>query len=209
MSTAERKERERNRRRNEIIDAAEKLFFTKGYDSVTMDDIAVETELARGTLYLYFKNKEDIYVVIALRAAHILNRMFKECMNDRMTGIEKARTFSLTYSDFNRKYPGYYKAYYHSRLFNNENSPELEELRKIRVESFRMCVGAFAEGKNDGTVRDDIDPVKTTLIMMYSLQNAFEFTPAVGALSKNFGVKQEELIDYTINLIIRSATEIR
>jgi AcrR family transcriptional regulator len=206
MSTAERKERERIRRRNEIIDAAEKLFFTKGYENVTMDDIAVETELARGTLYLYFKNKEDIYVVIALRAAFILNRMFKECLRDGMTGIEKARTLSLTYSEFNQKYPGYYKAYYYSRLFTNENSSELEELRKIRVESFRMCAEAFAEGKSDGTVREDIDPVKTTLIMMYSLQNAFEYTPAVGALSKNFGVKQDELVDYTINLIIRSAS---
>ncbi len=61
MSTADRREREKEKRRNDIIDVAEKLIFSKGYENVTMDDIARETELARGTLYLYFKNKDGAY----------------------------------------------------------------------------------------------------------------------------------------------------
>ena len=56
MVTARRKEREKEQRRNEIVDAAEKLFFEKGYEGVSMDDVARDAELAKGTLYLYFKN---------------------------------------------------------------------------------------------------------------------------------------------------------
>jgi hypothetical protein len=60
MGVAERKEREKQQRRNDIIDAAEKLFFAKGHDNTTVDDIAKEAELSKGTVYLYFSSKEDL-----------------------------------------------------------------------------------------------------------------------------------------------------
>ncbi|MGN0712926.1 MAG: TetR/AcrR family transcriptional regulator [Anaerovoracaceae bacterium] len=47
-------------RRNEILDVAERLFCTKGYDSTSTNDILAEIGIARGTLYYHFKNKEDI-----------------------------------------------------------------------------------------------------------------------------------------------------
>lgn len=47
-------------RRNEILDTAEKLFVTKGYDHTSTSDILSEIGIARGTLYYHFKSKEDI-----------------------------------------------------------------------------------------------------------------------------------------------------
>lgn len=47
-------------RRNEILDAAEKLFGTKGYDATSTSDLLDELGIARGTLYYHFKSKEDI-----------------------------------------------------------------------------------------------------------------------------------------------------
>ena len=59
MGIAERKERERQQRREEIIKAAEEIFFSRGTESATMDEVAERAELSKGTLYLYFKSKED------------------------------------------------------------------------------------------------------------------------------------------------------
>lgn len=47
-------------RRKEILDVAERLFCTKGYDSASTNDILAEIGIARGTLYYHFKSKEDI-----------------------------------------------------------------------------------------------------------------------------------------------------
>lgn len=47
-------------RRNEILDAAEQLFVTKGFDKTSTNDILSEVGIARGTLYYHFKSKEDI-----------------------------------------------------------------------------------------------------------------------------------------------------
>ena len=60
MGIRERKEREKERRRQQITVAAKKVFSDKGFNRATMDDIANEAELSPGTLYLYFKNKEEL-----------------------------------------------------------------------------------------------------------------------------------------------------
>ena len=52
--------KEAAQRRNEILDVAERLFCTNGYDNTSTNDILVEIGIARGTLYYHFKNKEDI-----------------------------------------------------------------------------------------------------------------------------------------------------
>lgn len=52
--------KEAEERKNEILDAAERLFGTKGYDSTSTNDILDAVGIARGTLYYHFKSKEDI-----------------------------------------------------------------------------------------------------------------------------------------------------
>lgn len=52
--------KEAQERRNEILDAAEQLFCTKGFDNTSTNDILNEVRIARGTLYYHFKSKEDI-----------------------------------------------------------------------------------------------------------------------------------------------------
>jgi AcrR family transcriptional regulator len=60
MGIQERKERERGRRRQQIMIAAKRVFSFKGFNKATMEDIASEAELSPGTLYLYFKNKDEL-----------------------------------------------------------------------------------------------------------------------------------------------------
>ena len=57
MGIHERKEREKEHRRDEILNAAQKVFFEKGLQSATMDEIAEAAELSKGTLYLYYGSK--------------------------------------------------------------------------------------------------------------------------------------------------------
>lgn len=54
----------KHERHNEIIKAATDLFYDKSYHDVTMDDIAEEVGVAKGTLYLYFSSKEKLYLEI-------------------------------------------------------------------------------------------------------------------------------------------------
>ncbi|MDP3445289.1 MAG: TetR/AcrR family transcriptional regulator [Ignavibacteria bacterium] len=59
-----RKEREKLQKRSEILKAAKKLFASKGFNSATLDDIAMEAEFGKGTIYNYFSSKDEIIKVI-------------------------------------------------------------------------------------------------------------------------------------------------
>lgn len=54
-------------RKNEILDAAEHLFVTKGFDKTSTNDILSEVGIARGTLYYHFKSKEEILDALIMR----------------------------------------------------------------------------------------------------------------------------------------------
>jgi AcrR family transcriptional regulator len=72
MGIQERKERERERRRQQIMVAAKRVFTDKGFGKATMEDIANEAELSPGTLYLYFRNKDELYASLSLRILQYL-----------------------------------------------------------------------------------------------------------------------------------------
>jgi AcrR family transcriptional regulator len=61
QKTQTRKEREREFKRQEILDAAIHIFAKKGFKATTLDEIAEKAEFGKGTLYNYFSSKEDIY----------------------------------------------------------------------------------------------------------------------------------------------------
>lgn len=204
MTKAERKEKEREIRRKDIIDTAEKLFFSKGFDNVSMNDIAIQAEMARGTLYLYFKNKNDIYAAIAIRAAKILSEMFKEVQPHKLTGIEKIRALSSTYYQFYKKHTGYYHAYYHSGVFDYKSSHNMEKLKEVRKINFQVVTDAIKEGFADGTIREDIDPEATTLIMLSMSNNVNNIIPVTQMYMDEYGLTQDEFFESSLEMVLRS-----
>ncbi len=65
-------------RRHEILTAAIKVFGKQGFNDTCVDDIAAAAKIAKGTLYLYFKSKEDIYVTAVHQAVTELQRLSAE-----------------------------------------------------------------------------------------------------------------------------------
>ncbi|MDJ0784286.1 MAG: TetR/AcrR family transcriptional regulator [Desulfosarcinaceae bacterium] len=97
MGIRERKERERERRRQQIMVAAKRVFAEKGFNKATMEDIAKEAELSPGTLYLYFKNKDELYASLSLRILQYLlmrlehvNRTTSEPSQNRIQALKDA-----------------------------------------------------------------------------------------------------------------------
>ena len=67
MGIQTRQIRDRERRRQQIIAASKRVFISKGVSRTTIKDIADEAELSPGTLYIYFKNKDELYASLSIR----------------------------------------------------------------------------------------------------------------------------------------------
>jgi AcrR family transcriptional regulator len=96
----ERRGKERDGRRKIILEAARTLFFEKGFDNGTVDEIAKFSELGKGSIYLYFNSKEEIYAHILLNYIKEFNQRASELFNKNKTANDLLIEFSFTYADF-------------------------------------------------------------------------------------------------------------
>jgi AcrR family transcriptional regulator len=93
MGIYERKQREKEKRKIEIINAARKVFSSKGFNSSTMEEIATEAELSPGTLYLYFKNKEELHTSLSIEILKYLADELQNVVAEQISVEEKIDRF--------------------------------------------------------------------------------------------------------------------
>lgn len=174
MGTEERKAREKERRRNQIVDAAERIIFSKGLEQATMDEIAEEAELSKGTLYLYFKNKTELYLAITQRGSDLLNSRFAKVFagDHDHKGIELIRLLGETYLNFVRENPDYFKAFmFYESLSNVEElqkSEYAQTCEENRREAMNLMIRALQIGMQDGTIDDSYDPKELAVVIWSS-----------------------------------------
>ncbi|NRU24985.1 AcrR family transcriptional regulator [Clostridium beijerinckii] len=96
-----------NKTKNLIFKSAIKIFSESGYRGATMDDIAANAGLVKGTLYYHFKSKEEIFNFIVEEGLQILQNQVIEVQNINIGPIEKLikicriqLTFLYGYTDF-------------------------------------------------------------------------------------------------------------
>ena len=103
--TKSRKEREREQRRKEIIEVAERLFLSHGFENTKMDQIANEAEFSKGTLYNYFVSKDDLYLTIGVKAYTILIKYTDTFIKQEKPGLKQLMAIGYAYYEFTKKYP--------------------------------------------------------------------------------------------------------
>ena len=106
----ERREEEKERRREEILDAAELVFSEKGFDAATMDQVARKARVSRALVYVYFKDKAALHLAICLRGLRILREMFEAARNQHATGDNQIRAIGQAYMQFSEEYPTHFAA---------------------------------------------------------------------------------------------------
>ena len=108
MGTKQRRQREADRRRQEILDAARQLFWQHGYAGTSIPEIAGAAELAPGTIYLYFPGKEALYIELLLEGYEILYRRLVAAGARPVPPARQAALLLDVFLAFAREYPEYY-----------------------------------------------------------------------------------------------------
>lgn len=161
MSTNDPKKREQEQRQNRILDAAESVIGAKGFDNATMDEIAAEAELSKGTLYLYFSNKADLYLAINKRGLEILLDKFQKVLKEDRPGIELIHQLGEAYISFVTTHPEYTKALIHYESFINEETreayPYAKECEEIGRQLLMYLTRTLQVGMHDGSISHQMD----------------------------------------------------
>ena len=100
MGLLERRGKEKDSRKKLILKSARTLFFKKGFNNVTVDEIAKSSELGKGSIYLYFNSKEEIYAQILLNDIEDFNQQVFVLLNKKKIAADLLVEFSEIYVDF-------------------------------------------------------------------------------------------------------------
>jgi AcrR family transcriptional regulator len=168
----QRREKEKQIRRNDILEAAEHVFFTKGYNQATMDDVAKAAEFSKRTIYVYFNSKEQIYFEIMIRGYRLMIGLLKQKIQNAgaATAIESLRQMGDALYSFSRQHPEYFKAIieYETAEIDFESGVTDEardECYALGEEMTEYLVGLLRQGMDEGEIRKDLDLVKTALVL--------------------------------------------
>jgi len=199
MSFQELIEKEREQRRALILDTAERLFFARGFDTVTMSEIAGEVGINKATLYIYFENKDHLLFAIILHRMRELVKRYEACIERDIPGREKSRRLSRAFFGFARENADYYRmvcAVSPERL-RNTDSPLVRAINEQLERQVGMLRDALAEGVVDGTVRDDLDPLEMAVYLSIMSSSIVCLNPYWANVLATAGIDHERFVsDY-------------
>ncbi|MFN2218335.1 MAG: TetR/AcrR family transcriptional regulator [Anaerolineae bacterium] len=162
MSTAARRAREKAQRRQEILDAARREFFERGFHSPTVDDVAARAEVSKGTIYLYFESKEEILAHLLLEGLDLLvEQMEAVCRPESSTTAEcTLRQLATAYLKFCQSNPSYFRlimAFDRGRFEESISSELHRQVMNKSLQGLDMLARTIEQGASSGVFHAD-DP---------------------------------------------------
>ena len=157
MVFEEKRKKEKENRKNTILRAARRLFFDRGFKSVTVDNIAAKSEVSKGSIYLCFESKEEIYAQILI--------------SDNIALYERIKNFSATEASASQLLLEFARIYVD--YFLNDN-----ELFRILM-TFMMQTGQMnlTEKQNTELIRSTNENIKIISEIIKKGIDSGEFAP--------------------------------
>ncbi|NLL78896.1 MAG: TetR/AcrR family transcriptional regulator [Clostridiales bacterium] len=205
---ARRKKEPRSAHRAHIAEAARKLFTKKGIERVSMDDIAKEAGYSKATLYVYFKNREEILGVLVLNSMKQLYESLSTALDQNKNTYDRYLAICLSLFDYEQEYPLYFQLAL-SRINIDFTSPDYlpEEKETFDVgEAINQKLRQFLE---DGIAANELRPdlsIGPTIFSFWGMLSGLLHTASQkeAYISQELSMNRQEFFDYGVKLLYRS-----
>ena len=162
MAVAARRERERTARREAILDAAQDLITSDGYYALRMDAVADAVELSKGTLYLYFENKDALCAAVATRLIDTFIPLVRHAVDSADSGLDAIRALLRAYHEFTQDHPHHFRfalAWLSAGERMDDSTESFQTYRGRVGEMLSLVASSLMRGQADGSIRADLEPI--------------------------------------------------
>ncbi len=195
-STETALEDRRNKRRASIIAAATKLFASAGYAECEMEKVAAKLRVAKGTLYLYFKGKEELFFACVDNGMKEMQSVVREAAEEARTPLQKIEKAIRAYLTFFDDRPELVELLIQERAnFRNRKRPTYFEYRDANRGPWRLLYSSLVE---QGKLRSDL-PIERMLDTIGNLLYGTMFTNQFVGRT----VTLDEQVDTTLEIVMR------
>ncbi len=201
MGVTERRALEKEKRREQILAAAKKILFTTGIADVSVKKIAGAAELGVGTIYFYYKSKEEIFFDLQEEGLKLLYRDIRTICGEKIPADEKIRKTGGAYLDFSIEQKDYFDVL---NYFLSSPTEMLTPDMKAHIDFsgrniLSLLRGTVEEGVESGIFRE-VDGYRTALIFWGTLQGLIQFKKFRNTILKN--ENHEALYFYAVEQFI-------
>jgi AcrR family transcriptional regulator len=193
-------ERSRAERREQILDAAARAFAKEGYPNTEVQDVADAVGVGKGTIYLYFSSKEELFLAAADRGMHRLKAFVEERCEGAEDGLERTARAITAYLTFFKDHPEHAELLIQERAeFRDRRKPTYFE-HLDRGEGHRAWEELYRGLIAAGRVRDV--PISRIMDVLSDLVYGTMFTNHFSGRHKPVEVQAEDILDVVFNGIL-------
>ncbi len=206
MGIQERKERERMQRKEIFLDAALSLFQQNGIAETTMDHIAEKAEYSKGTLYQFFRSKEDIQYEVSIRGAEILNQKLRRSIDQKKSGLQNLESIGWAFISFSKEYEVYFDLFimFQSIDMSKLNIPIEKVDQYFKEQSpFTIIIKMVEEGIKDGSLRSDLNIVNTATTLWSQMLGLLIVQKYKKEIYNIFDVNEEEIFRTNFDVLVK------
>ena len=145
MSVAERRQREKLALRQEILAAARQLFAKEGYEQVSMRRIAQKIEYSPTTIYLYFRDKDELIGELCEESFLLLKKKVETALGDGGDPVDNLKRGLRAYVDFGILHPNHYRTTFltpHEDLSPEQMSSAGRAAFEMMLQGVGKCIKA-------------------------------------------------------------------
>ncbi len=177
----------------EILDAARRVFARDGFNGATMDNIAEAAGLAKGTLYLYFQSKRDVYLAALKQGFAALNEETTRNLDAAPTASAKLRAFITTRVRYAEAHRDFIQIYY--AQLGNVGPGALSEFRQLYLDQAKALTAVLAQAVEQSHIR----PLRTdtAAVMIFEMTRALIMQRLLGWSTASL----EEDVDCLLEMI--------
>jgi len=190
-----RREREYLAHREEILLAAAKVFAAKGFFLTTMSDIAREAEFGTGTLYKYFRSKEELYFTLIDEKVEEINCLVKDELSQGNPAVERIKKALELQFEFFERNRDFFRIYISER--NRFEWTVKDELGKGLHEKMVAYINILAEVMRQGIERNEFRSMSSLDLAhaLVGIVNSFVFEWMISRESYPLVSKVDRVLD--------------
>jgi len=204
----ERRQEEKERRRAEIIDAAEAVAADGGWEALTMEQVARNARLSRALVYVYFKDKIDLMYGICERGLALLTQRFEAAAARHRRGIDQVTAIGRAYVAFSQEFPVYFDVLARCELreVNTADATENQQAcQRTGDQVHKVLIAVLEGGVADGSVRADLGDRMLAATALWGFTHGVVLLAVTKAkLMAHHGVDVRALLDQAIDMATRS-----
>lgn len=207
---AARRLEEKDRRRAEILDAAEAVAALAGIDALTMDQVARRARISRALLYVYFKDKSDLHFGLCERALELLFARFEQATARHGTGFEHISAMGRAYVAFSAEFPVHFEAL--ARFQAHEMGAAtasgcVGDCFAAGERVHRIMFTAIEVGQRDGSIAVAAGtPVAIAMTLWGFMHGIIQLVATKAGLLGEYGLTAKSLVDQALKVIAEGLT---